>query len=105
MPESDAHRKAKEKAAGKSGDTEVPMKGNRRLDAQTKNRAYEIERSDNPTRLKKAIKRLEDSGKSQKVLRVPHKNIDKAADIMKDEGVSGSVTNIKGSKRRSVPKA
>jgi hypothetical protein len=33
MPESKSHKYAKNKAAGKTGQTEVPLSGKRRLDA------------------------------------------------------------------------
>src|SRR5229473_4233941 len=45
MSESSSHRRAKNQAAGKNGQTEVPLPGGRRLDARTPTgRAIEIER-------------------------------------------------------------
>ena len=105
MSESRAHIKAKTKAAGKKGDTEVRIKGNRRLDAATKKTAIEIERSGNPKQLKKAVERLKDSGKPQKVLQVPQHYMPKAAKAMKAENVSGTVKNMSGTKRRHVSKS
>ena len=102
MPESQAHKDAKSKAAGKSGRTEAPLKGGGRLDAQTDKRATEIERSDSKARLEQAARRLKDSGKSQKILQVPQQNMSKAAEAMKKVGVKGSVKNMGGTKRRSV---
>ena len=61
MPESSAHKEAKSKAAGKSGKTETPLNSGRRLDAQTKNKATEIERSDAKQKLENAAQRLKDS--------------------------------------------
>ena len=104
MAESESHKRAKRKAAGKSGQNEVPLSRGRRLDAATRNRATEVERSGTSEGLKKAARRLRDSGKSQKVLQVPQKDMKKAAQAMKDVGVGGTVKNMSGTKRRSVPK-
>ena len=86
MAESQAHKKAKSKAAGKSGKTEVPLKGGRKLDAQTKKRATEVERSGDKAQLEKAAQRLKDSRKSQKVLQVPQNDMDKAVKAMRGKG-------------------
>jgi len=43
MSESVSHKRAKQKAAGKSGKTEVPISKNRKLDATTKVKATEVE--------------------------------------------------------------
>lgn len=102
MPESSSHKRAKNREAGKNGKTEVPLNGNRRLDAASKKRAVEIERSSNMNSLKKAARRLRDSGKSQKSLQVPQQNMSKAAKAMKVVGVKGSVKNMSNTKRRSV---
>jgi len=102
MAESQSHKGAKSKAAGKSGKTEALLKGNRRLDAQTKGRATEIERSSNKTRLEKTAQRLKDSGKPQKVLKVPQQDMEKAIKAMKAKEVKGTVKNMKGTKRQSV---
>ena len=102
MAESQSHKRAKSKAAGKSGKTEAPLKGNRRVDAQTKGRATEIERSGNKARLEKAAQRLKDSKKPQKVLQVPQKDMPKAAEAMKARRVKGTIKNMRGSKRKSV---
>ena len=104
MSESNAHKKAKEKAAGKSGQTEVPIKGNRRIDAATKNRATEIERSGNPKLISKAGNRLMDSGKNQKIIKVPQKDINKAKTSLKDSGFKGTLSNIGGTKKVSITK-
>ena len=102
MAESNAHKRAKSKAAGKSGKTEAPLKGGRRLDAQTKNRATEIERSGEKQKLVKAAQRLKDSKKPQKVLQVSQKDMPEAIEAMKTKEVSGTVKNMSGTKRRSV---
>ena len=102
MAESQSHKRAKSKAAGKSRTTEAPLKGNRRLDAQTSKRATEVELSGSKARLEKAAKRLKDSGKPQKVLQVPQKDMPKAVKAMQTKGVKGSVKNMGGTKRKSV---
>ena len=104
MTESKSHKSAKKKAAGKSGQTEVPLSGGRRLDAATKNKATEVERSGSSSNLEKAAKRLRDSKKSQKVLQVPQKDMDKAVNAMKKIGISGTVKNMSSTKRKSIPK-
>ena len=104
MAETPSHKRAKRKAAGKSGQTEVPLPGGRRLDAATPKRATEVERSGTTVGLRKAARRLRDSGKPQKILQVPQKDMDKAAQAMRDVGVSGTVKNMGDTKRRSVRK-
>ncbi len=104
MAESISHKRAKRKAAGKSGVTEKKLSGGRRLDAATKKRATEVERSGSSTKLREAAKRLKDSRKKQKVLQVPQKDMAAAAAAMRDVGISGSVKNMSGSKRHFVPK-
>ena len=104
MAESISHKAAKRRAAGKSGKTEVPLTGGRRLDALTKSRgrATEVERSGNQRSLETAAKRLKSSGASQKVLQVPQKDMDKASEAMRSTKVSGTVKNMAGTKRRHV---
>lgn len=63
MVETSSHKRAKSKAAGKYGKTEVPLKGNRRLDATSKRKATEIERSGKLDGLVKAAHRLKVSRK------------------------------------------
>ena len=104
MAESDSHRRAKSKAVGRAGKTEAPLRGNRRLDAATPRKAIEIERSGTMAALEKAAKRLKDSGRPQKILQVPQKDMAKAAKAMQNVGISGTVKNMGGTKRRSVSK-
>ena len=104
MAETKAHKETKRKAAGKSGETETPLPGGRRLDARTDNRATEVERSGTAKGLKDAAKRLKDSGANQKILQVPQNDMDKAAEAMREVGVGGTVKNMGGTDRRSVPK-
>ena len=102
MAETESHRRAKRKAPGK---TEVKIKGGRRLDSASKHRATEIERSGDPRKLGKAVDRLRDSRKPQKVLQVPQKDMGKASDAMRQKAVGGTVKNMSGTKRRSIPKS
>jgi len=102
MAESRSHKQVKAKAAGRSGRTEVPLSRNRRLDAATKKRATEVERGGRSAGLRKAAIRLKDSGRPQKVLQVPIQHMDMASKAMREAGVSGTVKNLGGTKRRSV---
>lgn len=102
MSKSASHQRAQAKAAGRSGRTEVPLKGGKRLDAQQGRRATEIERSGRSAPLIQAAKRLRASGCSQKVLQVPQKDMGKAASAMRKVGIQGSVKNMVGTKRRSI---
>ena len=60
MPEKSTHRRAKNRAAGPGGRTEVPLRGKQRLDALTKGggRATEVERSGSSAGLNAAAQRL-----------------------------------------------
>ena len=106
MAESESHKRTKRRAAGTHGQTEVPLgrKGDQRLDALTSGggRATEVERSGDPGRLRAAARRLKRSGATQHVLQVPQKDLDVAAEAMRDVGVTGSVRNMTGTKRRSI---
>lgn len=102
MSKSESHKRAQSKAAGKTGQTEVPISGNRRLDAKSGNRATEVERSGSAQGLEQAARRLRDSGAPQKVLQVPQTDLAKAAKAMRDVGVHGTVKNMGSTKRRSV---
>ena len=102
MSETPSHKRAKSKAAGKSGRTEVPLKSGQRLDARSAKRATEVERSGTSAGLAKAASRLKQSRAAQKVLQVPQQDMAKAAKAMKDVGVSGTVKNMGGTKRQSV---
>ena len=104
MSETFSHKRAKSKAAGKSGRTEAPLKGNQRLDAASRRKATEIERSGTMDGLERAARRLKASRKPQKVLQVPQKDMAKAVQAMKNVGVSGTVKNMSGTRRHSVPK-
>lgn len=102
MGKSESHKRAQAKAAGETGKTEVPISGNRRLDAKSGNRATEVERSGSSEGLAKAASRLKASGARQNVLQVPQADMPKAVEAMKKAGVHGTVKNMGGTKRRSV---
>ncbi len=106
MPETPSHRRAKSKAAGPGGQTEVPLPGGKRLDARTQGggRATEVERSGSAQGLGAAARRLKQSGAPQKVLQVPQKDMNAAAAAMRKVRVGGTVKNMAGTKRRSVPR-
>ena len=106
MPETPSHRRAKNKAAGPGGQTEVPLPGGKRLDARTQDggRATEIERSGSAQGLAAAARRLKQSGARQKVLQVPQKDMNPAAKAMRKVGIGGTVKNMGGTKSRSVPR-
>ena len=106
MSESRSHRNAKNKAAGRGGKTEAPLRGNQRLDAITSGggRATEVERSGTAAGLYKAASRLKKSGAPQKVLQVPQKDMSAAGAAMRKARTGGTVKNMGGTKRFSVRK-
>ena len=98
MAEGTTHKRTKAKAAGKSGKTEVPISGNRRLDAVARAKAVEVEISGQATRLEKAALRLKDSGKKQRILVVPQTHMKKAKAAIRSARTSGTVRNLSGTK-------
>jgi len=104
MAESTSHKRLKKDAAGNSGKIEKKLPSGKRLDAVTKKKATEIERSGSTKGLLKAAQRLKESRKKQKVLQVPQKDMGKAVQAMGNIGIPGTVKNLSGTKRRSVPK-
>jgi hypothetical protein len=97
MSESKSHKRAKAKAPGK---VEVKISQDRRLDSASPKRATEIEISGN---FEKAVKRLKDSGRPQKVLQTRQNEMPKAVKEMKKQGVVGTVKNMGNTKKISVP--
>ncbi len=104
MARSKSHKRAQRRAAGKHGYTEVPLPSGRFLDALTSGggRATEVERSGKYNRLLNAADRLREAGTPQKVLVVPHNDIDLAVEAMREVGITGTVKNITGSKKKRV---
>ena len=107
MPESKSHQRAKRQAAGPRGTTEKPLRGGGRLDALTSGggRATEVERSGAPARIRQAVRRLNRSEAPQRVLRVPHSDLQQAAEIARATSkTSMTVTNLGGTKAKRVKK-
>ena len=104
MSETPSHRRAKSKAAGAGGQTEVPLPGGQRLDALTEGggRATEVERSGTSQGLKAAARRLKKTQAPQKVLQVPQNDMAAAVQAMLAVGVGGTVKNMVGTKRHRV---
>ncbi len=104
MSETQSHKAAKNRAAGKEGQTEVSLPGGKRLDALSADggRATEVERSGDEINLKKAARRLAASGASQRILQVPQPDMQLAAEAMRKAGVSGTVKNLGGTKKVQV---
>ena len=102
MAESTSHNRLKKVAAGKSGKIEKKLPSGKRLDAVTKKKATEVERSGSPKGLQLAAKRLKESRKKQKVLQVPQKDMGLAVKAMKKVGTTGTVKNIGSTKRISI---
>lgn len=100
MAESRAHRKAKWRSAGRGGRVEVRLSSGRRLDALSRNGiwATEVETSGDFGRLMHAASRLAESGAPQKVLKVPHRHLLRAAAALKRAGVSARVRNMHDTK-------
>ena len=82
--------------------TDVTISRSRRLDAATSKRATEVERGGSRAGLEKAARRLEASGKPQKVLQVPQKYMSDAAALKRRVRSKGTAKNMSGTRRRSV---
>jgi len=102
MAESQSHKRAKNKAAGRNGRTEIPISRGRRLDAKNGHRATEIERSGSTRGISKALGRLKTQTNAKKELLVPNKDLDKAKNIAKKRGDNVLIQNISRTKRRFV---
>ena len=104
MSESASHKRIKRREVGRGGVTETPLAGGRRLDASNRDKAVEVERSGRTSKLQLAAERLRASGKKQHVLLVPQKDLPKAVDAMKKAGTGGTIKNLSGTRKRTVPK-
>lgn len=91
MAESNSHKRAKSKATGGIGRTEVLLRGNCSSDTATPGKANECERNGTMVGLAKTAKRLKHSGRPQKVLIVPQKDMAKAVKAMQNVGITGTV--------------
>lgn len=109
MAKQDRHHQLLNKEAGKTGQTEVVLPSGSRLDVLTgTDIGKEIELSNDPEKLQMAASRLKEalnSGIARKVvLKVPQPNIPDAVKAIKKTKVTGTVSNLKGSKVISVQK-
>lgn len=102
MVESQSHKRAKRKAAGSKGRTEIPISRGRRLDAKNGNKATEVERSGSSKGISKAISRLKTQKNAKKELLVPNKDLDKAKEIAKKSGTKILIQNLSKTRRRFV---
>lgn len=75
---------------------EPPLARRRRLDKQAKDgkRAVEVDRSGSVIHMERAAKRLGALNAADRVLRVPHWDMEKALEAMQRAGVRGRVTNL-----------
>lgn len=103
MPKTHRHKTGRDSTTYRSGRVEYSIKTGRG-DIASPKRAVEIERSGSLSGLQKAATRLKESRRSQKILQVPHKDMNKAVGVMRTVGVSGTVKNMSGTKKRYVSK-
>jgi len=96
MSESQSHKKGKGNAAKK----EVPISGNRRLDAIRGKNAIEVERSGTNQGIDKALSRLKTQGNKNKIIRVPQTDMSKALERAKKQDINVTVTNLSKTKRK-----
>lgn len=81
---------------------EPPLARRRRLDRMAKDgkRAIEVDRSGSIIHMERAAKRLGALNAADRVLRVPHWDMEKALEAMQRAGVRGRVTNLGDSVQR-----
>ena len=100
MAETPSHKRAKGRAAGPGGRTEVPLSSGRSLDALSRDgTATEVERNG---KLDEAVRRLAAAPANRHVLQVPQWDMPAAVEAMRKGKVHGTVKNLSGTKRRSV---
>jgi hypothetical protein len=95
MPESRSHKQGK----GSAMRQEVPIPGNRRLDAIRGNSAIEVERGGDTQSINKALSRLHTQINKSKILRVPQDDMDMAAKLAREKNMHVTVTNLSKTKR------
>ena len=96
MPESRSHKQGK----GKAAQTEVPIPGNRRLDAIRGSSGIEVERSGTEAGIRRALSRLGTQTNKNKILRVPQNDMEMAAQIAQENDAHLNITNLSKTKRR-----
>lgn len=76
----------------------------RRLAQEAKDgkKAEEIDRSGSVKHLERIAKRLKHVKADDRILYVPHWDMDKAEEVMRKAGVTGAVSNLCGSQRKRV---
>ena len=108
MPESQSHKQYKNAAAGKTGQTEVPLPSGAVLDALSSSGiATEVERGDSAgiTKSVASLKEALKEGIARKTrLSVPQSNMDAAFEEMRRQGLGGELTNLSRTVKRQVPK-
>jgi len=95
MSESRSHKAGK----GSAARTEVPIPGNRRLDALRGTSAIEVERSGQGRKIDQALSRLATQANKSKILRVPQNDMPLAAEHVQKSGMKVTVTNLSKSNR------
>ena len=95
MSESRSHKAGK----GSAARTEVPIRGDRRLDAIRGTSAIEVERSGQGRKIDQALSRLSTQVNKSKILRVPQNDMPLAAERVQKSGMSVTVTNLSKTKR------
>jgi len=108
MAESAWHRRLKNRDAGKTGDTEVPLPSGRIVDALSGTGiATEVERG-GFTGIRKSVGSLKeavDENIARKArLRVPDWDLELAYSEMRRQGLGGELTNLSGTTKVRVPK-
>ena len=98
MTESRSHKKGK----GNASRTEVPISGNRRLDAIRGTSAIEVERSGTRKGLDRALSRLKTQQNKSKILRVPQNHMGLALERAKVKQTKVTVTNLSKTKRKKA---
>ena len=98
MPESKSHKKGK----GSAAQTEVPIPGRRRLDAIRGQSAIEVERGGTPQKIDQALSRLRTQKNKNKILRVPQKDMELAAERASKKRMKVTITNISKTKRKKT---
>ena len=98
---SQRHKRLQSKLAGKRGKKEVPITIGDEImfrDVMTPKKVYEIERSGQAERIRQALLRLQASKKPHKILKIPDRDLSKAAKIRGKRKIT--VSNLSGTKYR-----
>lgn len=80
----------------------VPLPRKRRTIRAKADEEVIVEKTGVHKNIAKAVKKLKATRKTKKVLKVPQNELRKAVQIMKEAGVSGTVTNLTGTKKRFI---